>query len=284
MTAKGVPSRGARAAFAGLFACLSLSLPSCASSYAGIPLKPGAAEPELQQLARRAQFGDKRAQLELGKRYEEGRGLAVNLSRAGRLFAKAAAPGAGNSFIYVPGFGRGGGGAVVPTYQAKRLSGLPEARERLEALEGRRDSNVVIAGRAWPEAADGTGSTLQKAPRDPSPPIRRTVNALLEPRPASESICNAARPALEALHGAAISECAAYAFLVRPSGGQPFLAFDFVLSIPIGEARQLEFPTTMVDPIEAQLIEDRPRRGRLTYYRLKYSDRSKFVILQFNPK
>jgi TPR repeat protein len=76
--------RGFAAALLALAAPLTLA--ACApTSYAGISLKPGAADPELQSLARRAQGGDKHAQLELGIRYEEGRGVPANLDRASYL-------------------------------------------------------------------------------------------------------------------------------------------------------------------------------------------------------
>jgi hypothetical protein len=63
---------------------LALPLWACANgSYGGIPLVSGAASVELQDLARRAQAGDKHAQLELGIRFEEGRGVPVDRKRGG---------------------------------------------------------------------------------------------------------------------------------------------------------------------------------------------------------
>jgi len=67
----------------GLAACFN-------SSYAGIPFAKDAADPELQSLARLARSGDKHAQLKLGIRYEEGRGVPVDLERARDLYFDAA--------------------------------------------------------------------------------------------------------------------------------------------------------------------------------------------------
>jgi hypothetical protein len=74
-----------RAALAAALAFGSpFGLAACASTptYAGIPLAPGAAEPELQKFARLALAGDASAQLELGKRFDEGRGVASDPARA----------------------------------------------------------------------------------------------------------------------------------------------------------------------------------------------------------
>jgi TPR repeat protein len=77
-----------KGACAALAACAAALLCACAVSntYAGIPLAAGAADAELQSLARRAQAGDKQARLELGVRYEEGRGVVRDLERAERLY------------------------------------------------------------------------------------------------------------------------------------------------------------------------------------------------------
>lgn len=74
-----------RALGVGLLLCRASAIAGCSRSvatYAGIPLAAGAANPQVQSLARRAQAGDKHAQLELGIRYEQGRGLPRDLERA----------------------------------------------------------------------------------------------------------------------------------------------------------------------------------------------------------
>lgn len=133
MTARGLPSRGVRAPFVALLTCVSLSLSACASSYAGIPLAAGTADPELQSLARRAQAGDAKAQLELGIRYEEGRGVPADRSRARRLYFAAASESSGKRIsIYLPR--KGGGGNVRHFPAARKLSGPPEAILRWHRL------------------------------------------------------------------------------------------------------------------------------------------------------
>jgi hypothetical protein len=78
----------------------------------GIPLASGAADPELQALARRAQSGDKQAQLELGIRYEEGRGVRTDYELAERLYRTASGP-SGPAFVYAPPARRGEAGRVL---------------------------------------------------------------------------------------------------------------------------------------------------------------------------
>src|ERR1044072_5799874 len=58
-------------------------------SYMGISLVPGQASPELQDLAARAQGGDKQAQLDLGIRFEAGKEVAVDRGRAVRLYRQS---------------------------------------------------------------------------------------------------------------------------------------------------------------------------------------------------
>jgi hypothetical protein len=123
------------AATAAAFVCTAFGLSACASnSYAGIPLTAGAADPELQALARRAETGDKRAQLELGIRYEEGRGVPRNLQRAEDLYRKAAADSGGTLWVYSPPVGENGKGRVIPVDRGPRQVGLAEAKRRLERL------------------------------------------------------------------------------------------------------------------------------------------------------
>lgn len=112
-------------------------LGGCATmdSYAGIPLSPGAAPPEVQALAERARGGDKQAQLEFGIALEEGRGVPVDLGRARKLYAQAAADSGGTIWVYVPAVGNGTKGRVMPINQGPKRPGLAEARERLKKLK-----------------------------------------------------------------------------------------------------------------------------------------------------
>lgn len=113
----------------------ALALVACAPSghYMGISLAPGAAEAPLQQLATRAQAGDKQAQLELGMRYEEGRGVPRDRSKAMSLYGRAARDDGGRLWVYSPGVGQAKG-QVIPIDTGMRREGLPEARARLRHL------------------------------------------------------------------------------------------------------------------------------------------------------
>jgi len=101
--------------------------------HAGIDLTPGAAEPALQALAREAWAGNKAAQLELGIRYEEGRGVPQDLKRAARLYASASRRTEGRVWSYTPAVSRVRG-QVLPVRSGPTIPGLPEAAERLASL------------------------------------------------------------------------------------------------------------------------------------------------------
>ena len=77
--------------------------------------------------------GDKPAQLELGIRYDEGRGLAADPVRAASLYAAAAAFTSGLTFIYMPPVGASPG-QTVPYRTGPDQNGLPDAMYRLALL------------------------------------------------------------------------------------------------------------------------------------------------------
>ncbi len=106
---------------------------ACAtSSYMGIALTPGASDDELQSLASRARARDKQAQLELGIRFEEGRGVPVDRGRARTLFLRAATDSGGTMWLYMPSPGNGAKGRVVPVDTGPSQAGLDEAKRRLK--------------------------------------------------------------------------------------------------------------------------------------------------------
>jgi len=118
----------------------ALALAGCAapSSYMGIDVgatSVAAERPDLQSLASRARAGDKQAQLELGIRFEEGRGVERDLKKARKLYAKAAASSGGRIWVYSPPVGNGTSGRVIPVNAGPRQHGLAEAKRRLEGLE-----------------------------------------------------------------------------------------------------------------------------------------------------
>ncbi len=163
------------AAAALLLLCVPLLASGCAATgYAGIPLAAGAADPELQSLAQRARAGDKQAQLELGIRYEEGRGVPVDLARARRLYRLAARDSGGTIWVYSPPVGENGRGQVIPLNTGVPQSGLREALLRLDRIEGRRGANA--AGEARSSRSGETEALRSSLPIDVI--WRRIVNFL----------------------------------------------------------------------------------------------------------
>jgi hypothetical protein len=123
-----------RACVAATWAAVTLT--GCVSkSYAGVSFAPGAADPEVQAIARRAGAGDKRSQLQLGIRYEEGRGLRRSIERAKRLYLAAARSSGGVRHVYVPGAKPGAQGRLVTVNEGHREEGLAEAKIKLLRLE-----------------------------------------------------------------------------------------------------------------------------------------------------
>lgn len=82
--------------------------------------------------------GNAVAQLALGKRYESGSGVAVDLKRAAELYRSSAVSSDGRFTTYSPPATLGGSGQVT-AFQGQPRSGLPEAGYRLGLmyLDGR---------------------------------------------------------------------------------------------------------------------------------------------------
>jgi hypothetical protein len=86
-----------------LIACCVALLGGCAANqYAGISLLPGRANADIQGLARRASAGDRLAQLELGRRFEQGIGVTRNASQACAIYTATPAHDTGEMWIYTP--------------------------------------------------------------------------------------------------------------------------------------------------------------------------------------
>jgi len=119
------------ACFLALLALAAVSSGCATNSYMGIALAPGAAPAGLQQLARRAQGGDKQAQLALGIRYEEGDGVAPDRRQAMTLYRLAARASGGTLWVYAPSPGNGAPARVIPVDGGQRQAGLSEAKLRL---------------------------------------------------------------------------------------------------------------------------------------------------------
>lgn len=119
----------------------ALALAGCGAptSYMGVDLRRepvNVADVILRDLARRAAAGDKAAQLALARRSEAGDGVPVDLDRACRLYASAAATTGGTIYVYQPPVSKGGAGRVMPI-TTPVSPGLSAARERLETLRYR---------------------------------------------------------------------------------------------------------------------------------------------------
>jgi hypothetical protein len=88
----------------GLSALLAAALlmGGCASQqYMGVSLKPGGADPAVQALAARASTGDKQAQYELGRWFENSTD-ADGLKKAKRLYRQAASDSGGSRLLLMP--------------------------------------------------------------------------------------------------------------------------------------------------------------------------------------
>ena len=117
-----------------------LGTAGCAgSSYMGISLAPGQTTSEVQLLARRAQAGDKQAQLDLGIRFEEGNGVPQDWKRAISLYHQAATDSGGATWVYAPSPGNGAPARVIGVDNETGQLGLEEARRRLEIVIQRQD-------------------------------------------------------------------------------------------------------------------------------------------------
>lgn len=86
----------------------------------------------LSQLAGFAWTANKPAALELGIRFEEGRGVPRDLEKARKLYRIAAMSTGGTSFYFSPG-SEGRPSQLIPLFSPEE-PGLAEARARLQAL------------------------------------------------------------------------------------------------------------------------------------------------------
>jgi hypothetical protein len=119
----------------------ALVLSGCAShSYMGVSLKPGGADPAVQALAVRASAGDKQAQYELGRWFEDSTD-ADGLKKAIKLYRQAASDSGGPLWVYTPSPGGGASGRVIQVEAGSRSEGLSEARARLDLLQAKEREN-----------------------------------------------------------------------------------------------------------------------------------------------
>jgi len=84
----------------------------------------------------RARVGDKSAQLELGGRFETGRGVGVDRAISRMLYTAAANDSGGPVPVWTPRIGKVSGHIAFYS-SGPRVPGLPAARARLKSLENR---------------------------------------------------------------------------------------------------------------------------------------------------
>lgn len=163
MSTEGLRLTGKHGLLAAVLAA-SVLLTACAAPtrYAGIDLRPGTADPELQSLARRAQAGDRHAQLELGARYERGVGLPVDFGRAKALYQAAATSSGGTINVYVAPTRAGEPGYLTPVDLGPRRVGLPQAAAKLRELSNRSGPESRTAVAALPEARTSVARIVVK--------------------------------------------------------------------------------------------------------------------------
>lgn len=154
---------GARA---GRLAALSLSLGLSACVATVHDCAPLAANSLAWQQCR-ADAGEKQAQLQLGRRYEEGIGVKPDPSRAAALYRAAAAFNSGTIYVYSPPVGNAPG-TVIPVTTGPAEQGLPEALYRLGVmhLDGRGVRFDYRRGLALIDKAAAAGFAPAVAKRD----------------------------------------------------------------------------------------------------------------------
>lgn len=89
----------------------------------------------LRELQKAANQGVKRAQFELGRRYEEGSGVERDRSKARKWYKKAARDSVDRNFVYSGPVGNEQHGRAIEVGQPKVRPGMPAAALRLKNLE-----------------------------------------------------------------------------------------------------------------------------------------------------
>ena len=111
---------------------VALLISGCASQqYMGVSLKPGGADPAVQALAVKAQGGDKQAQYELGRWFEDSTD-ADGLKKAIKLYQIAATPRGGSRMMYTPG---PSGVTTSVVSMGPKIEGNEAAQTRLPQLK-----------------------------------------------------------------------------------------------------------------------------------------------------
>ena len=114
-----------------LLLAAALLTSGCAShSYMGVSLKPGGADPAVQALAARASIGDKQAQYELGRWFEDSTD-SDGLKKAIKLYRIAASDSGGSRLLLVPS---SSGLTTSVVGMGPKIAGNAAAQTRLQQL------------------------------------------------------------------------------------------------------------------------------------------------------
>lgn len=244
-----------------LFAGAAMLAGCASSSYMGVPLTPGAASADLQSLARRARAGDKRAQLELGIIFEEGRGIAADVDRARSLYRMASTDDGGTRMMHAPAIGGRGRPMATPIDRGTKVAGLDEARARLNALD-----------RPGNEAHSSSGSA------------ERSVYGRIRYIGRSD-VCATQLAAIQATQRVHISECSAIEYIVTQRNGLTIRVIDLILFTNDRSAMiNYEIHFGLLDGIESGLefYAKRPRaRGTISYTEMQADSSILNIVTSF---
>lgn len=131
--------------FLALLALAALSSGCASNQYMGISLRPGGTDPLVQTLAVKAQGGDKQAQYELGRWFEDSTD-PKGLKKAIKLYRTAATPRGGTRLLYVPSIS-GVTTSLVNTGQ--KIDGHNLSSIRLDTLKIDRPSATRQKSKVW---------------------------------------------------------------------------------------------------------------------------------------
>jgi hypothetical protein len=237
----------------------ALSLTACAArnSYMGIPLAPGTAPTDLQALASRAKDGDKQSQLDLGIRFEEGKGLAVDLKRARALYQLAAAESGGTQWVYVPPSKDGGRGQNIPVIGGPKRSGSFEAKIRLASING----NQKELERLYFHVISSKTILINFS--------------LIDSASETKAVCDELNGYYKSFYASKKADCTAYKFKYKYRGS---IAYFYTISIDIDESIELDRASALGgegsyldDPFAADFAGDRVSyfRGSVDIYEIK---------------
>lgn len=180
-----------------------------------------------------ASAGDKQAQLELGIRYETGEGVPRDVGRAAELYSRAARSEQRPRHVYSPPVGKERHGRILTSGPVSVSPGLPEARRRLEGLQGR-GAEVDRASVQPPptRVQGGEAAPVEEAPKR----VSRPTSSVEETSAASETVTTGAEldQTWQRLMGG----------LLRPMLALSSTDVAIIFGIEPGQAGAAPFPTT----------------------------------------